>query len=256
MTRALIILMLVAACGFAQTQPAQKKGTSSAAGAPQKGGAARWPIQSMTVEGNRIYKVENILAVTGLKIGQMAGRPEFEAARDRLVATGAFETVGYKFVAAETGKGYVATFQVTEVEQAYPVHFDGLHVSELELTAALRARDPLFSLEKMAATQPVLGRYSKWIAEFMAAKGQPEKIVGSVELAQPGDYVIVFHPDRPLPVVALVNFRGNHVIPENVLHDALAGARLAGLDPQPGLAGVERRGGACRRYRSEVDSGG
>ncbi|HKE27139.1 MAG TPA: POTRA domain-containing protein [Bryobacteraceae bacterium] len=227
MTWGLIILMLGAACGFAQSPPAQKKASSGAAAAPQKGGMVRWPIQSLTVEGNRIYKSEQILAVAGLKAGQMAGKPEFEAARDRLVATGAFETVSYKYVAAGgEGKGYAGTFQVTEVEQAYPVHFEGLHVSELDLTAALRARDPLFSLEKMAATQPVLERYSKWIAEFMAAKGQTEKIAGSVTPAQPGDYVIVFHPDRPLPVVALVNFHGNHVVPENVLHDAIAGAAV------------------------------
>ena len=223
-TRALFIVMLAAVCGFAQSRPAQKKTTAAAAGAPQI--TARWPIQSLSVEGNRIYKAAQILAVTGLKVGQMAGRPEFEAARDRLVATGAFETVGYKFVPASGEKGYAATFQVTEVEQAYPVHFEGLHVSELDLTAALRARDPLFSLDRMAATQPVLERYSRWIEGFLAAKGQPEKIAGSVTPASPGDYAIVFHPDRPLPVVALVNFRGNHVIPDNVLHEAVSGAAI------------------------------
>jgi outer membrane protein assembly factor BamA len=55
----------------------------------------------------------------------------------------------------------------------------------------------------------------------MAAEGQPEKIVGSVTPATPGDYAIVFRPDRPLPVVALVNFRGNHLIPESALHEAI-----------------------------------
>jgi outer membrane protein assembly factor BamA len=218
MKRLLLILMLPAVCGFAQSQPAQQK---KAGAPPQQPVLGRWPIQSMLVEGNRIYTAQQILAVAGLKIGQTAGRAEFEAARDRLVATGAFETVGYKFVPADGGKGYAATFQVTEVEQAYPVRFEGLHVSELELTAFLKAQDPLFSLEKMAATHPVLERYAKWIQEFMAAKGQPEKIVGSVTPATPGDYAIVFQPDRPLPVVAMVTFRGNHVIPESALHEAI-----------------------------------
>ena len=209
--------MLSAACGFGQGKAPQTKKAAS----PQHSAVVRWPIQSMVVEGNRIYSAQQILAVAGLKIGQMAGRPEFEAARDRLVATGAFETVGYKFTPAEGEKSYVATFQVTEVEQAYPVRFDGLHVSELDLIAALKAKDPLFSLEKMAATQPVLERYAKWIQEFMAAKGQPEKIVGSVVAASPGDYAIEFRIDRPLPVVALVNFRGQHVITETALHEAI-----------------------------------
>lgn len=216
MQRFFLVLALAAVSASGQSRPQQAKPAS-----PQPPPAARWPIQSISVEGNRIYTAQQILEVAGLKIGQMAGRPEFEAARDRLVATGAFETVGYKFLPAEGAKGYIATFQVAEVEQAYPVRFEDLHVSELALAAALKARDPLFSLQKMAATPPVLERYAKWIQEFMAAQGRPEKVVGSVTPASPGDFNIVFRPDRPLPVVALVSFRGNHVIPESALHEAI-----------------------------------
>jgi outer membrane protein insertion porin family len=217
MERLLFVLMLAAGCGFGQGNPAQPKKAS----AVQRPAGTRWPIQDLVVEGNRIYSTQQILAVAGLKTGQTAGRPEFEAARERLLATGAFETVSYKFAAAGGEKGYVATFQVTEIEQAYPVRFEDLKVSELALTAALKARDPLFSIEKMAATQPVLDRYAKWIQEFMATQGQTEKIVGSVQPATPGDYNIIFRVDRPLPVVALVTFRGNHIIPETALHEAI-----------------------------------
>ena len=34
------------------------------------------------------YTAEQLLAVAGLKIGQVAGKSDFEAARDRLIATG------------------------------------------------------------------------------------------------------------------------------------------------------------------------
>ena len=54
-------------------------------------------MEALTVEGNRNYTREQVLAVAGLKVGQLAGKPEFEAARDRLTASGVFETVGYKF---------------------------------------------------------------------------------------------------------------------------------------------------------------
>jgi len=144
--------MLVAAGGFAQGRAAQK----SSAAAP-----AKWPIESINLEGIHHYTREQVLAASGLKIGQLAGRPEFEAARDRLVATGAFETVGYKFVAAGGGKGYIATFQLVEVETAYPVRFEDLHVSELEAEEALQAKDPFFSLKRLPATQPVLERHAK-----------------------------------------------------------------------------------------------
>src|ERR1051325_9684288 len=91
------------------------------------GGAAgqvkKWPIETLAVEGNQNYTADQILAVAGLKIGQPAGKEEFEAAQQRLEATGAFETVGYKFGPSVTSNGYAATIQVLEVEPIYPVRF-------------------------------------------------------------------------------------------------------------------------------------
>jgi outer membrane protein insertion porin family len=216
MEKLLILLMLVSGCGFAQPRPPAKKSTPP----------ARWPIDSLTVEGLHTYTREQVLAVAGLKIGQVAGKPEFEAARDKLMACGAFETVGYKFVAAAQGKGYAATIQVTEVEQVYPVIFEELRVSQKDLEAALAAKDPLFSMEKMPATQPVLERYVKWVQEFLASKGVPEKVAGSVTVSAPGEFAIVFRPARNLPAVAQVTFEGNHVIPQNVLREAIAGVAI------------------------------
>jgi len=222
MKRLLISLMLASACGFAQA-PAQKKPpVRPVSTAP----AGRWPIESIVVEGIRIYSREQVLAVAGLKVGQMAGRPEFEAARDRLEATGAFETVGYKFEPGPRHEGYVGTLQLTEVQQVYPVDFEDLHVSSLELEAALRAKDPIFSVEKLPATQPVLQRYAGWIEEFLASKGAPEKIAGSVAPADPGDFKIVFAPARNLPAVAQVIFEGNKVVSQEVLWQAVWGAAI------------------------------
>ena len=45
---------------------------------------ASWPIARMVVEGNHNYSQEQILKVAGLKVGQVAGEAEFDAARDRL----------------------------------------------------------------------------------------------------------------------------------------------------------------------------
>jgi outer membrane protein assembly factor BamA len=207
--------MLVCAAGFAQSRPVQRK-----AAAP----SGRWPIASLEVEGNRIFSREQVLSLAKLHVGQMAGKADFEAARDRLLASGAFETVGYKFAQAPGAEGYAATLQITEVDQVYPVDFQDLHVSSLDLDAALRARDPIYSREKLPATQPVLERYKKWIEEYLKSKGIDEKIAGSVQPALDGGYNIVFRPDRPLPAVAEVSFTGDHVIPEDKLREAIAGA--------------------------------
>jgi outer membrane protein insertion porin family len=206
--------MLTCAAGFGQTKPAQNAGAEA---------AGRWPIESLVVTGNHTYSVEQILSTAALKLGQLAGKADFEAARKRLLDTGAFETVGYKFTEG-AAKGYAAVLQVLEVQQAYPAEFEDLHVSGEELRAVLREKDPLFRSGKMPATQPAFERYTKWVEEFVAAKGQPEKIAVGVAETATGEFAVVFRPARSLPVVALVEFRGNHVVPSNLLHDAMAAA--------------------------------
>src|SRR4051794_821107 len=99
------VLFAAAMPGFGQTAPVKKPakpaGVKVAADKPSEPAKA-WPVGSLQVEGNRIYTSQQILAAAGLKVGQMAGKDEFEAARDRILATGAFESVGYKFAPVET----------------------------------------------------------------------------------------------------------------------------------------------------------
>jgi len=224
--------MLAATWGFAQNKPAPKapkKAAPAAKSAPatvppkSTPNPTKWPIESLTVEGARAYTKDQVLAIAGLQVGQSAGRPDFEAARDRLVASGAFETVSYKFVSGSKG-GYAATFQVDEIEQVYPVEFEELYVSSKDLTEALRRKDPLFAASRLPATQPVLERYRNWIQEYLAAKGIQEKIVSSVAPATTGEYTITFRPARNRPAVAQVTFQGNDVISQTILRETIAGA--------------------------------
>ena len=214
MKRLLPLLMLAASPGFGQTSaPAQKKAPTMVDG--------RWPIESLRVVGNHNYSAQQVLAIAGLKVGQVVGRSEFDVARDRILAAGAFDTVSYSFAPEVGTKGFVATFQVTEIEQVYPVRFDDLHVSERDLIATLKAKDPIFADGKLPASQPVFQRYQKWVQEYLAAKGITEKIIGGVIPDRPGEFVISFHPDRPLPAVALIFFKGNTVVPTAKLQDAI-----------------------------------
>jgi len=226
--RSLLLLMLTAAMGFTQARdpapprrPAQKK---AAATAPDK-----WPIERLAVEGNRGYTREQVLAVAGLKVGQLAGKPEFDAARDRLVASGAFETVSYRFVPDPNGQGYAATFQITEANPMLPVRFEELGVPDGEIEAALHARDPLFSTAHLPATQAVLDRYVAWIQQFLAGKAITETIAGRVTATAPDQFAIVFRPARNLPAVALVTFEGNQVIPQGPLREAVSGVAVGML---------------------------
>ena len=96
-----------------------------------------FPIVSLKVEGNKIYSSDRILAAAGLRIGDMATKEKFEAARQKLIDSGFFESVGYKYGPSDDKTGYSAAFEVTEVQQAYAVKFERLPRPDAELRKAL-----------------------------------------------------------------------------------------------------------------------
>jgi outer membrane protein assembly factor BamA len=229
-----LVLMLASALGFAQTAPARKSpGKTRAKAAAQAEPASRWPIGSLAVEGNRNYTSEQVLRVAGLKVGQLAGKEEFDAASDRLEASGVFDKVGYKFGPASDGKSYAASFQVVEAGPALPVRFNRLGVPDADLEGVLRSRDPFFTAGKAPATRIVVDRYTKWIAEYLTSKGLESKVVTDVT-TRPEGMCLVFESASALPAVAQVSFEGNQAIPQNTLREAVAG-------PAVGSAYTEER---------------
>jgi outer membrane protein insertion porin family len=188
-------------------------------------GTQKWPIEHLSVEGNQNYSAAQILAVTGLKLGQLAGKEEFEAAQQRLEATGVFETVGYKFGPSATSNGYTATFQVLEVEPVYPVRFADLGIPDAEVTKHLKAGNALFG-EKLPATKVILDRFAKSIQEMRAAKNLQDKVIAKLEPVGADQFIIIFRPNKPEAAIAEVSFEGNQVIPSNLLQDAISGVSV------------------------------
>lgn len=224
----LLAVLALATCAFAQSRGGRaSKATPSAAPAvPDK-----WPIQTLAVEGNHVFPAAAILAIAGLKIGQVAGKTEFEDARDRLTASGAFETVGYKFLPAPDGKGFHASFQVAETTSLFPVKFEDLGVSDADLIAALTARDPLFSTANFPANQATLDRDAGWVEEILASRGIREKgaamkVAASVADIGEGKLAVLFQPARSLPAVARISFEGNQIVAGSVLRMAIAQAGI------------------------------
>ena len=208
----MIWLLLFLMCGAGAGIPAAFAQTRAAKTSTQVSGPHKWPIESLKVEGSHNYTAAQILAVAGLKVGQTAGKPDFDAARDRLVATGMFETVGYKFAPGGSGHGYAASFQVVEAQPAYPIRFDDLGVPDKDLTAYLKTKDPLFA-PRLAATKGVMDRYKQWIQEYVTAHGSQDKVIAKVTPTGPDEFAILFRPARSDPAVAEVSFEGNEVDP-------------------------------------------
>ena len=214
------LLLLVGSVAPAQTHRPRKSTQ-----APEPAAATSWPIEALTVEGNHNYTAEQILAVAGLRVGQTGGKTQFDAARERLAATGAFDNVGYRFAPAKDGKGYDATFEVTELGQLYPLRFEDLPATDAQLRAWLKQKDPFFG-EKIPATKPALDHYLAWITEFLAARDYHEPV--SVKLASDptADLIVVFRPAKARPNVAHVTFTGTGDLPSGLLQTAMFGVAV------------------------------
>jgi outer membrane protein insertion porin family len=223
-----LLILTAGFVAFAQTSNPPRRASSKSAAAQQAAPAQptdKWPIVSLVVEGNHHYTAEQVLAVAAIKVGQIAGKADFDAARDRLVASGFFEMVAYKFEPATGQNGEIGTFQVTEAEPTYPVHFVALGIAPAELEKLLGEKDPMFSSAGVPPTKPVLDRYLGWIQDYLTSKGSTEKVVARVDVAGEG-LAVVFRPARNLPVVAQVTFSGNKVVSQNILRDAISGVAV------------------------------
>lgn len=192
---------------------------------PPRQAPQAWPIESLTVTGNRNYSREQILAAAGLKVGQKVTPKDLEAARDRLAATEAFQTIEFRFGPAPSGKAYAVSFQVAEAEPLFPVRLEDLGLPEEEIKTHLRRSDPLFG-ERIPATDALLKRYARAIEELLESKGRPQTVLGRVA-AEPGEPpAVVFGPAAAPPAIAEVRFSGNQVIPATALQRAISGLAI------------------------------
>ncbi len=197
---ALALLACMALC--AQTKKAKKPAPTPQ---PVASDQTPFPIESLSVSGNRLYPAHGILVASGLQVGQPGDKAIFDAARERILATGAFLSVGYNYVSAKDGKGYAVTFAVEEVGQVYPVMFDNLPATDAELRSWLKQKDPMFET-KISATDVSIARYKKLVAEYLATKDYHEPLDARLSPENPPDLVVLVRPAAARPSVARVQF--------------------------------------------------
>ena len=216
--------------------PGQQKKRASPPAAPPAAAAPNpapttYPLESLRIQGNRHLTPEKIIAATGLKIGQPVKKEDFDAARARMLATGAFESVGYEFKPSASNSGYDATFEVVEVAQFYPYRFEELPATDDALRAALAKMDPLLGPE-IPATREVLGRYERALADFLRGK---VAVQGRLISDLPGGPTIVFRPPGERARVAEVHFTGNKELPTSQLANRLADVAIGAAYTEPAL---------------------
>ena len=164
----------------------------------------KYPLEHLKIQGNAQIPAERIAAASGLKIGAQVQKSDFDAAREKLIESGAFESVGYAYKPSASNAGYDATFDVVEVATLYPYRFEALPGSDAALRTALRKQEPLLG-DRIPATPQVLNRYNAAIYKFFDGKVETK---GELS-ADSGTLEIVFRPSGERARVAEVNLVGN-----------------------------------------------
>lgn len=180
--------------------------------------SAVFPLEALRVEGNRKLTAEKILALAALKIGEPVIRTDFDQARKRLMATGAFQSVAYEFKPSADDKGVDGVLRVVEVEYWFPYRFEDLPASDTALRAMLRKQELILD-DRIPATKEVITRYTAAIEEFLGGKVE---VTGKVLSDVPDQPTIVFRPPGARQNIAEVHFTGNDALPTATLVNSLA----------------------------------
>ena len=206
----------------AQQQPPVKKQRPAAAKPAADQKPQTNPLAEVLVNGSHHYDIDDIIAASGLRIGQRVRETDFEPARQRLMATGGFETISYGYKPMPNGDGYSLTFDVLEVGRALPVKFEDLPSPDAELTKLLREKEPLFGGTRAPGNQAVLERFAKALTIHLAAKGFKEAVVARVQSEAPGELFVLFRPITERKRVAQISFVGNQLLDVATLSNAFA----------------------------------
>src|SRR5678810_837950 len=115
----------------------------------------KYPFETLKIQGNQRISADRIVAASGLKLKAPVHKADFDAARGRLLESGAFESVGYSYKPSAANSGYDAAFEVVEVATLYPYRFEALPGSMDTLRAALRKQELLLG-DRIPGTPQVL----------------------------------------------------------------------------------------------------
>src|SRR5580692_9346366 len=99
-------------------------------------------LHEIRIEGLKTFPEVQVVALSQLEKDSQVGKPDLQAAADRLLQTGLFAKVNYTF--QTRGDGLTVTFQLEEALRV-PIYFDNLPwFTDGELGDAIRKKVPFF----------------------------------------------------------------------------------------------------------------
>jgi outer membrane protein assembly factor BamA len=187
---------------------------------PSAAPASTAALREIRADGLKSLTQPQILTISGLQIGAEVGRDDLQAAADRLVQSGLFAHVTYKF--QSRADGLIVTFQLEETERI-PAYFDNLPwFTDGELNDAIRAKLPSYN-GTLPAAGAVVDQAAEAAGEFLAMHGLQAAIEHQVVANPNGDGNIQeFHIDGAALKISSLEFGDATLNSSKVVQQALA----------------------------------
>jgi outer membrane protein assembly factor BamA len=199
-------ILLSASGARAQTQSAAPASTAA--------------LREIRADGLKSLSQPQVLTISGLRIGAEVGRDDLQAAADKLVQSGLFAHVTYKF--QSRADGLIVIFQLEETERI-PAYFDNLPwFTDGELNDAIRAKLPSYN-GTLPAAGAVVDQAAEATGEFLAMHGLQAAIEHQVVANPNGDGNIQeFHIDGAALKISSLEFGDATLNSSKVVQQALA----------------------------------
>ena len=216
------VILAVLACGLAWSQTPPKKAPAkkqAASAAQSTQDAKRWPLREIKVQGEKLIAPQQVIDLSGLKVGMLAGQAEFDAARERIYASGCFDLVEYAFEPADGG-GIFVTFELRDVEQRGGWRLDRLPLDPKDYKARAAKTLQCFGTE-IPLTEIYVKRMSDLAEAMLKEKGFTDTVIAKFEAGMKDGLIAVIQPKTPPPNIAHVLFVGARAVPPQELQRAI-----------------------------------
>jgi outer membrane protein insertion porin family len=176
-------------------------------------------LSSIKVTGLKNYKTSDVIASSGLQIGQKAKTADLEAATQKLVETGFFKTVGYEYLYKQMDMD--VELQVEEASDFLPCVYDNfVWFRNEELNNAIRAKIPLF-YGALSQSGIALPRAVEALQDLLRMHQIGGKVRGlpKIDLEKKKALGFLFDvTDYPIPIHSM-QFLNSNGIPETELQE-------------------------------------
>jgi outer membrane protein insertion porin family len=178
-----IFLILIAALAYpppvsAQARPSANQSTKHTKASP----ADAIKLVALKVTGTQRYNDKEILAASGLELGQVVSEGDFKEAVRRLGETGLFTDVAYAFSFSDAGTKLELQLTDTDKKRLIPAVFENfVWFTDAELISELQKRVPLFK-----QVLPVAGTLPDRLNDSLQSILSEKQLPGHVDYMRQG----------------------------------------------------------------------